>query len=146
MRIDFKEARQDGQSLLSGLFDLQFQTIVTTQMLPAIYGLAIALAGVASLYFVFWGFGHSWWMGTAWLLLFGPALFLAVIIAIRVTLEFVLTVFRIALFLETLGTQIDSIAAQTEEISDDLPRIQFWRSRRKARRGAGAHADEDGGE
>ena len=48
-------------------------------------------------------------------------------VTLRVMLEFVLTVFRIAFFLEALGGQIESIAGQTEDIHQDLPRIRFWR-------------------
>lgn len=118
---------------LGQLFDLQMREIVTTRMLPIVYALAITGAGLATGYSILWGFRQSWWMGLIWLLIAGPALFLVTVTAVRVFLEFVMTVFRIAFYLEALGNHIESIADQTEEIADDLPRIQFWRSRRRER-------------
>lgn len=85
------------------------------------------------MYSVAWGFRQSWWLGAVWLFVAGPALFLAVVTAVRVFLEFVMTVFRIAFFLESMGSQVDSLAGQTEEIAEDLPRIQFWRSRKRGK-------------
>ncbi len=120
-----------GRLFARQLFDLQMRELLTTRMLPIIYGLAIGFAALLTVYWIVWGFGQSWGMGIAWLLVIGPALFVAVVTAIRVFLEFVMTVFRIALFLESLGGQIESIAGQTEEIAEDLPRIQFWRSRKR---------------
>jgi len=116
------------RQLVMGLFDLQFETIITTQMLPVIYGLALSLAGFASLYTVVWAFGQEWWLGLIWLLMAGPALFVALAITIRVVLEFVLTVFKLGVYVELLGNQVDSIAGQTEGIAEDLPRIRFWKS------------------
>jgi len=123
-----REIIGNARELLEGLFDLQFETIITTQMLPVIYGLALALAGFASLYTVIWAFGQEWWLGLTWLLLAGPALFIALAITIRVVLEFVLTVFKLGVYVELLGSQVDSIAGQTEGIAEDLPRIRFWKS------------------
>lgn len=116
------------RALLGGLFDLQFKTIITTQMMPLIYGLAVVLSALASLYCVAWAFGESWWMGLVWLTLVGPALFVALITAVRVVLEFVLTVFRISCYVEAMAGQVEGIAGQTEGISDSLPRIKFWKS------------------
>ncbi|MBO9470027.1 DUF4282 domain-containing protein [Endozoicomonas sp. G2_2] len=125
-----KDMQNDGGSLLSGLRDLRFETVVTTQMVPTIYTLGLVFSALSTLYMIAWGFGQSLWIGSAWVVVLGPAMFLALAITIRVLLEFVLTVFRIAFFLEALGGRIDSIAGQTEEIAEDLPRIRFWRSRR----------------
>ena len=119
---------RNARSLVSGLFDLEFKTIITTQMLPVIYGLSITLSGIATLYFIAWGFGQSWWLGLTWLLVAGPALFLALVTTVRVILEFVLTVFRIAFYVEAMAGQVEGIAGQTEGIAEDLPRIKFWKS------------------
>ncbi|WP_293624975.1 DUF4282 domain-containing protein [Salinisphaera sp.] len=121
------EMCSDGDSLITGLFDRRFTTVITTQMVPTIYTLGQLLSGMATVYVIFWAFQQSWISGLAWLCLLGPAMFLALVVTIRVMLEFVLTVFRIAFFLEALGGQIESIAGQTEDIHQDLPRIRFWR-------------------
>lgn len=115
-------------TLLGGLFDLQFRTIITTQMMPIIYGMAILFSALAALYCVIWGFGQSWWMGLLWLLIAGPALFIALITTVRVVLEFVLTVFRLSCYVEAVAGQVEGIAGQTEGISESLPRIRFWKS------------------
>lgn len=123
--------REAGLSFLTQLFDLQMREIVTTRMLPIIYGLAIAGAALLSLYSILWGFSQSWVLGIGWLIVIGPALFLAVVTTVRVLLEFVMTVFRIACYMEVLGNQIEGISDQMEGIEEDLPRIQFWRSRKR---------------
>ena len=127
------EMRNDGGSLLSGLFDRQFTTVITTQMVPTIYTLGQLLSGLATVYVIFWAFQQSWVSGLVWLCLLGPAMFVALVVSIRVLLEFVLTVFRIAFFLEALGGQIESIAGQAEDIHQDLPRIRFWRKAPRSR-------------
>ncbi|MDN5862554.1 MAG: DUF4282 domain-containing protein [Salinisphaera sp.] len=124
-------------NFLVQLFDLQMRQIVTTRMLPFIYGSAIALAGLLSVYSIVWAFEHGFWEGIAWLLLVGPGLFLAVVITVRVLLEFVLIVFRIACYMEVMGGQIEGIADQTEDIAGDLPRIMFWRKWGRERREPG---------
>jgi len=127
----FKNMRSDSGNLLSGLLDMQFTSVVTTQMVPTIYTLGLVISALASIYCVGWAFGESLVMGVAWLVVVGPAMFIALTVTIRVLLEFVLTVFRIAFFLEALGGQIDTIANQTEDLSEGLPRIRFWKPRRK---------------
>lgn len=125
------EMRTDSGSLLAGLFDRQFTTVITTQMVPTIYTLGMLLSAIATVYAIFWAFEQSLASGLVWLCLLGPAMFLALIVTIRVLLEFVLTLFRIAFFLEALGSQVESIAGQTEDINEDLPRIRFWNKPRK---------------
>lgn len=126
----FGNIKSDGSTLLVNLFDIQLRTVVTTRMLPAIYLLALILAGLMALYSVVWAFDKGWITGVFWLLIGGPALFIALITSVRVLLEFVLTVFRIAVMMESLGGQVDSMAGQIDELSEDLPRIQFWKPRR----------------
>lgn len=128
------EMRSDSGSLLAGLFDRQFTTVITTQMVPTIYTMGMLLSAIATVYVIFWAFEQSLVSGLVWLCLLGPAMFLALIMTIRVLLEFVLTVFRIAFFLEALGGQVESIAGQTEDINEDLPRIRFWNKSRKSPR------------
>lgn len=117
--------------LLSGLFDLQFKTIITTQMMPLIYSLSLLLSALAALYGIVWAFGQNWWMGLIWLTVVGPALFIALVTTVRVVLEFVLTVFRISCYVEAMGSQVEGIAGQTHEISGSLPRIRFWKTSTK---------------
>lgn len=117
-----------GAELLSGLFDLDFQTIVTTRMVPTIYRLGILLSGIFTLYCIVSGFSHSLMAGTAWLVLFGPALFIASLVTLRIGLEVILVLFRLAVTVENMDGVVNKIAGQTDEIVTDLPRIQFWKS------------------
>lgn len=107
--------------LLRNLFDLSFRNIITTRMMPLIYGLAIALAGLLTTYLIVQSFQDSWALGLVWMFVAGPALFLALVITLRVLLEFFLSIFRILIYLECL-------VQRTEDIATDMPRVQFWRS------------------
>lgn len=122
----------NGKELMKELFDVQFSSIVTTRMLPVIYGLALVLAGVQAVYSVIWAFEQNMWMGFLWLVVIAPAVFLAVVTAVRVVLELVLAIFRLLVMMESLSGKMDTMAGQIDVIQDDLPRIQFWKPRRKA--------------
>lgn len=104
--------------------------VVTTQMLPLIYQAAVYAIGAAVVLAIVTAFIDSVWMGLAWLL-FGPVLFLAMVVVVRVFLEFVLAVFRILIYIEILDRRTSSIQEHTGEVVQDLPRIQFWKSFRR---------------
>ncbi len=122
---------QEARALISGLRDLELQTIVTTRMVPTIYKLGIALTGVFVLYCVMSAFDHSVWAGVAWLVLFGPATFVALLVTLRISLEVILVLFRLAFSLERIEPLVHKIAGQTDEIATDLPRIQFWKTKKR---------------
>lgn len=109
------------REFLRDLFDLQFRTIMATRMLPGIYGLGIALAAIFTIYLTYRGFKDSVWEGFAWLLLLGPAAFIGLVTTLRITLEFVLAVFRIA-------GHIEHVAGSTQELSHHMPRFGLWRT------------------
>lgn len=108
------------REFLRELFDLQFTTFLATRMLPAVYGFGILLAGLFIGWIVFQRFRDSTWEGLAWLVL-GPLLFLGLVTALRITLEFVLAVFRMAWYVE-------QVATHTQVVSEELPRFGFLRS------------------
>lgn len=130
--LNSDELLTNGKQLLGQLLDVQFTTVVTTRMLPVIYAVALVLAAMQSVYAVIWGFDHGLWMGILWLVVGAPALFIAIIMTVRVVLEVVLTIFRIAVMMETLAGQVDTMTGKIDVIQDDLPRIQFWKPRRKS--------------
>lgn len=117
--------------LLRGLFDFQFSTIITTRMLPVVYALAVCLTAISTIYLIGWAFTESWQFGLVWLFLAGPTVFLAVVITIRVLLEFFISFFRLVLYIEGMQSQIEGIAGQTDDIAEGLPRIVFWRKQSK---------------
>lgn len=106
---------------LRDLFDLQFSVELTTRMMPVVYGLGIALSALTSAYLTYRGFMNSAWEGLVWLILLGPAAFIGLVTALRITLEFVLAVFRIAGYIE-------HVAGSTQELSHNMPRFGFWRT------------------
>ena len=103
-----------------GLFDLQFRRLITPRMLPTIYLLAIAASAYAVLAFAVEGFARSAMLGVFRLLVVAPVGFLVLVTVSRMTLEFLMVVFRIAV-------NVDQMAGHTGDIASGLPRIQFWK-------------------
>lgn len=108
------------REFLRELFDLQFTTFLATRMLPAVYGFGILLAGLFTGWLVFQRFRDATWEGVAWLVM-GPLVFLGLVTALRITLEFVLAVFRVAWYVE-------QVATHTQVVSEELPRFGFLRA------------------
>ena len=102
------------------LFDFQFTTFLTTRMLPGVYGFGIVLAALFTVYFVVLRFRDSTNEGLVWLAI-GPLMFFGLVTALRITLEFVLAVFRVAWYVE-------QVASHTETVSQELPRFSVLRS------------------
>ena len=115
--------------LLRNLFDLQMREIISSRMLPLIYAFLLVLDGIGAVYLTLSAFLRSLADGLMWLLVVGPALFLAVMITTRVVLELVMAAFRIAVRVEQVQATTQDIAGSTEVFSD-LPRITFWRALR----------------
>ena len=103
------------REFLRELFDFQFTTFMTTRMLPAVYGFGILLATLFVGYFVVLRFRESTADGLVWLAM-APVLWLGLITALRITLEFVLAVFRVAWYVE-------QVASHTEVVSKEIPRF-----------------------
>lgn len=131
------------RDLLRSLFDFEMREIITTRMLPLIYRFAVlAMAAIVALGVVT-AFVQSLWLGLAWLVL-GPVVFLILVVIVRVFLEFVMAVFRMLVYIEILDRRTSTIQGHTEEVVQDLPRIQFWKS--FMRRPGGRDEDSTRGE
>ena len=112
--------------LLRSLFDFDMREIITTRMLPLIYRFAVVSMAALTILGVVTAFIQSLWLGLTWLL-FGPVVFLMLVVVVRVFLEFVMAVFRMLVYIEILDRRTSAIAGHTEEVVQDLPRIQFWK-------------------
>jgi hypothetical protein len=112
--------------LLRSLFDFDMREIITTRMLPLIYRFAVLAMGALVVLGVVTAFIQSVWMGLVWMV-FGPIVFLILVVAVRVLLEFVMAVFRMLVYIEILDRRTSTIEGHTEEVVQDLPRIQFWK-------------------
>jgi hypothetical protein len=102
------------------LFDWRFTTFMATRMMPGVYGFGIVLALLFTSYVVYQRFQDSALEGAVWLVL-GPLMFFGLVTALRITLEFVLAVFRVAWYVE-------QVASHTETVSQELPRFSVLRS------------------
>ncbi|MGQ0586592.1 MAG: DUF4282 domain-containing protein [Gammaproteobacteria bacterium] len=107
------------REFLRELFDFRFSTFLTTRMLPGVYGFGIVLAALFTIYLGVLRFRESADEGLAWLAI-GPLMFFGLVTALRITLEFVLAVFRVAWYVE-------QVAGHTEVVSKELPRFGFLR-------------------
>lgn len=113
--------RQVAREFLRDLFDFKFETFMAARMLPAVYVLGIGLAAIFIGYVVVQRFHVSPREGWLWALLLGPAAFFGLVTALRITLEFVMAVFRVAWYVE-------QVASHTQVVSEELPRFTFLRT------------------
>lgn len=77
------------------LFDFSFTEFVTTKVIKLLYALAIFLSGLTALYLVISGFRGGAAAGVLAVLI-APLVFLFYVIAVRVWLEVIIVLFRIA--------------------------------------------------
>ncbi|HEY0974179.1 MAG TPA: DUF4282 domain-containing protein [Solimonas sp.] len=109
---------------LRRLFDLEFRELLIPRMLPTLYLLGIAASGYAVVAFALDGFAQSAVVGLLRLLLIGPVAFLVMVTLLRFALELCIAIFRIAL-------HVNELAGHAEDIADGIPRISFWKPRKK---------------
>ncbi|HEX4896565.1 MAG TPA: DUF4282 domain-containing protein [Solimonas sp.] len=112
------------RELLRGLLDIEFRQLLTPRMLPTLYLIGIGASAYAVLAYAAEGFAQSTGLGLMRLLLVGPVAFVVLVILLRVALELCIALFRIAL-------HVNELAGHAEDIADGLPRISFWKPRRK---------------
>lgn len=104
-----------------GLADLEFRSLMTPRMMPALYLLAIIASGWAVISYAVEGFAMSRAQGLIRALLIAPMGFVVLVTLARVALELCLVMFRIAV-------HINKMAGHTEEIAGGFPKITFWKS------------------
>ena len=88
-----------------------------------LYGFSILWAGLIALFLIIAGFRISSWFGIFALFLGAPLIFLLTVMYIRVFLEMILVIFRIADHLAEHPTDIG--LADTEEIQESKDSIQW---------------------
>ncbi len=82
-------------SFFSALYDFSFTEFVTTKIIKVLFGLGIFFAAIGSLSFIVSGFTDSFGKGLLFLIL-SPIVFIVSSILVRVYLEIVIVLFRIA--------------------------------------------------
>ncbi|MGH8460248.1 MAG: DUF4282 domain-containing protein [Stenotrophobium sp.] len=134
--ISWSMLREEAIEVLRNLIDVRLHTIMTTRLAPAIYVfLSLGVVSV-NVFLTAEAFEVSRTSGLCWLLLILPIGSIVGVITVRVVLESLLSLFRIVLYMETLMGQLQTLRGQTESIAQrvedlPLPRIQFWRSRKR---------------
>ena len=140
--------RGPGRRLWAGLFRARFSGFVAADAAPVIYRFGVAAAGVATLAIIVWALRTSWLAGMAWGLILGPMLFVTLVVALRLVLEFMLAVFRMTHDLRALEARlgevvrelreadqilghvdynVESVDRRIEAIQNEIPRLTFWR-------------------
>jgi len=109
------------EDFVRGLADLEFRSLMTPRMMPALYLLAIIASAWAVVAYTIEGFTVSSTQGWVRALLIAPVGFVVLVTLARVALELCLVIFRIAV-------HINKMAGHTEEIAGGFPKITFWKS------------------
>lgn len=86
---------EQAKGFLGALFDFSFSEFITTKIIKVLYALAIVISGLVSIGWILKGFSLSFSAGLLALILI-PLIFLLYVIAVRIWLELVIVIFRIA--------------------------------------------------
>jgi hypothetical protein len=81
---------------LPGLFDLSFNELVTSKLVPFLYGLSLLLSGIVAVLLIVVGFHTSMVFGILALLIGAPLVFLFTVIWSRVSFEMTMSLFKMA--------------------------------------------------
>lgn len=115
------------------LGDINFNHIVTTRMLPTIYIAGILFAALLALSLAVSAWAtNSWPSRLLWSFVFSPMLFIGLVTIWRVILELCLSIFEMTVVIRLLHTELEKVSGVTDEIATDLPRIQFWKTRKQS--------------
>lgn len=77
------------------LYDFSFSEFVTTKIIKILYAIGIFFAAIGALMFIIWGFRSSVLFGLLTIIL-SPVVFVIYSILVRVYLEIVIVIFKIA--------------------------------------------------
>lgn len=97
----------EGIGFFAALFDFSFTKFVSEKLVAIAYVFALLLVFIGVAYSVVMSFASNFWAGI-WSLIFAPIVFVVALTFIRVWLEFIVVVFRIA-------DHVGKIAASTKE-------------------------------
>jgi len=92
-RFDTTDSASIG--FFAALFDLSFTQFVSEKLVKVAYAFALLLIFFGIVYSVVMSFTSSFWSGI-WSVIFAPIVFVVATTLVRVWLEFVVVVFRIA--------------------------------------------------
>ncbi|MBU1706638.1 DUF4282 domain-containing protein [bacterium] len=84
------------KGFFGALFDFTFTDFITTKIIKLLYILLLIAVGVGALVAIVTAFGISAWLGLLTLLILAPLGFVIGVICIRVYMEIIIVLFRIA--------------------------------------------------
>jgi hypothetical protein len=137
------------------LFNFRFDKYMIIQVIPGVYGLALAGLAVALIYLSVEAFLNSPWRGLFYFFIAAPLTFLVAASVLRALLEFYIVVFRIAENVDELVGMRDTvdrlsgISTTVDELSNMTRKLPFWkamtsrRATRRPRRSPQGGADDD---
>ncbi len=86
---------QEKKGFLGALFDFSFSEFITIKLIKILYILGIIFSTIVAIIFIVSGFNISTGVGIIFLIL-SPIIFLLYVILIRIWLEIIIVVFKIA--------------------------------------------------
>ncbi len=86
---------EQGAGFFASLFDFSFTEFITPKLIKYLYGVGMLLAGVMALGMIIAGFTAHWAVGIL-VLVISPLVFLLFAIYVRLAMELIIVVFRIA--------------------------------------------------
>ncbi|KQC08308.1 MAG: hypothetical protein APR54_00480 [Candidatus Cloacimonas sp. SDB] len=85
----------ENKSFLAALFDVSFSEFITTKLIKIIFVIGIVIAAIVALFFIIGAFVSSFWAGLGSLII-SPIIFLIYVLIIRIWLELIIVIFKIA--------------------------------------------------
>jgi len=98
----------DQKGLWGTLLDLSFSSFITVKIVRVLYVIGIAMAGLLALGTLLGGFTGDGGAGMAILgLILAPIVFLVAVLAVRVYMELIIVIFKIAEHTNTIAEHLD---------------------------------------
>lgn len=86
---------QEKKGFLGALFDFSFSEFITTKLIQILFIIGIIFSAIVALIFIVSGFNLSSGIGILFLIL-SPIIFVLYVILIRIWLEIIIVIFKIA--------------------------------------------------
>jgi hypothetical protein len=106
-----QEVRMQEKSFFASLFDIDFESFITTRIVKVLYVLTIVVFGLAALAYIVFAFTVSAAFGLLMLVIIAPLTFLLYLIYTRVVLEIFVAIFRI------METNVELVALQRQALA-----------------------------
>jgi hypothetical protein len=94
----------EARGFFEALFDFSFSEFLTPKIIKVLYGIGLVLAAIGALVFIVAGFHRGVGAGIIFLIL-SPLVFLLYTLAVRIYLEILIVMFRIAGWVEQIASR-----------------------------------------